>query len=631
MRLPLSSFGAWRRVVPAAALMILSACTALNPERESAAQAHDQGTVDRTDEADAAPSTEPAFVVKVVSDDREIARHLEQHLELQRYARFPDLRAAEFRRLLTEADANARELLAALGYFNPTLALRVDDASEGGKAPRTIVVEVAPGPQTRVERSRIGFAEPMNSDPASATQRARIEQGWDLKAGAAFTEAGWDSAKTDGLRALQKKRYPRARIAESRATIDADAHAADLHVVYDPGPVYRFGSVHLSGVERYDANGIRNLIRLPIGAEYSEEELLDAQQRLSASGYFDSAFLALDPDEKDPEHATVIAQLREAKYQKVVFGVGVSTDAGLRLSLDHTHNKIPPLGWRAVSHVALDPKTQAVSTHWTAMPHASGWAWFLGAGLERAEVGDFKSNSLSLQTGRSKSVGHIDRRYYLQYDISKVEGSSAPGSSSSLMINYGWTGRYFDSKTLPTAGYGLGIELGAGLTLTPRREPFTRTRLRAMWFLPLGHRSDNGRRSRLALRGELGAVVTDGDIRVPSSLLFLNGGDTTVRGYAFQSIGTRSQAGKLYGGRYLTVGSVEWQRPIRLTENSKDWEHAIFVDVGSVSDDPDRMTLYTGVGTGLRWNSPVGPMQADVAYGVKTHQFRLHLRLGFSF
>lgn len=612
-------------MVLAAGLAALPACGVLHGEG---------GDAMRTEgAAEAAEASEGAlaFDLRVVSADRDIAGHLEQHLELQRYSRFPDLRAAEFERLLTEADSNARELLAALGYFNPTLKMRVQDATEGSAAPRTVVVEVAPGERTRVAGYEIGFAEPMNSDPRAAAQRRRIVRRWGLEAGDVFTEPDWSAAKSAGLRELQKERYPTARIAESQATIDAEANRAELRVRYDPGPAYRFGGLRLSGVERYDAEGIRHIARIPTGTDYREEALLDAQQRLAASGYFDSAFLTLDAEEADPEHATVIAQLREARMQKLVFGVGLSTDAGPRVSLDHAHNRMPPLGWRAVSHLALDARTQAASTQWTAMPQASGWARFLGAALERAEVGDFKSDSMSLQGGRSQSVGHIDRRHALQYDISRVEGGDAPGSSSSLMASSGWTGRYFDRKINPTAGYGLGAELGAGFTLTPRRKPFIRGRLRALQFWPIGQRNEAGRRSRLALRGEMGAVLADKGVQVPASLLFLTGGDTTVRGYGYESIGTRSQAGKFYGGRTMTVASVEWQRPIRLMDNDRDWEHALFVDVGSVSDDVHRMTLHTGVGTGLRWNSPVGPMQADVAYGVRTRQLRLHLRLGLSF
>jgi translocation and assembly module TamA len=81
----------------------------------------------------------------------------------------------------------------------------------------------------------------------------------------------------------------------------------------------------------------------------------------------------------------------------------------------------------------------------------------------------------------------------------------------------------------------------------------------------------------------------------------------------------------------MVTGSVEWQRPITVRGNRSDWEQTVFVDAGSVADKPNQMTVHTGVGTGIRWASPVGPVQADIAYGLKTQQFRLHLRMGFTF
>lgn len=612
------------RIAPAAllALCFLQGCSVLRPSEEPSAD-------DATETASASGAL--AFTLDVRSENGSVARHLERHLEIQRFNRFPDLRDTEFNRLMAEADTNARSLLAALGYFNPQLSLHVEDTPAGSEAPRKVVIEVEPGAQSVVQSVNIGFAEPMNSDPQGQRQRARVERGWSLKQDDVFTQSDWDSAKSAGLRVLQRDRYPTARIESSQARVDADAEKVDLRIGYDPGEAYRFGALELQGNERYDAQGIRNIARIPTGADYSEEALLDAQQRLASSGYFDAAFLMLDTENSDPQNATVIAQLREAKYQKVVFGVGLSTDAGPRLSIDHIHNKLWPLGWRAVSQIAVDAKSQQLATQWTAMPRESGWAWFTGAQLERAEVGDYTANSFMLTAGRTQSTGHIDRRYFLQYDFSRTEGSDTPGSSSSLLGSYSWTGRYFNNKTNPSSGYGVGWELGAGYTLTPEREPFLRGRARWLQFVPLGERNEAGRRSRLAVRAEAGAIVADSGTQVPLSLLFLTGGDTTVRGYAFESIGTRAFDDRLYGGRYLTVGSLEWQRPMTLFGNSSDWEHAVFVDAGSVSDDNAETSVYTGVGTGIRWRSPVGPLQADIAYGLKLEQFRLHLRMGFNF
>jgi translocation and assembly module TamA len=267
----------------------------------------------------------------------------------------------------------------------------------------------------------------------------------------------------------------------------------------------------------------------------------------------------------------------------------------------------------------------------TDLPAASGWAWYTGAALERSDYGDFKARSVSLTGGRTRSLDRTERRYYLQYDGSEAEGGDAPGASSSLLGNFEWTGRYFDNRLNPTRGRAYGVEAGAGLTVTPDRDPFLRVKLRALQLWPFGGRNIAGKRSRLAIRGELGAVGAADGTRIPVTLLYLTGGDTTVRGYSYQSIGTRLDDGQIYGARYMALGSVEWQRPVRLFGDPASFEHTVFVDSGTATDKPRDAVLYTGVGTGVRYSSPVGPLQLDVAYGLKSEKWRLHLRMGFQF
>src|SRR6185369_3160171 len=311
---------------------------------------------------------------------------------------------------------------------------------------------------------------------------------------------------------------------------------------------------------------------------------LDAQQRLVTSGYFDSVFLLLDNSERNPDEATVIAQLREAKLQKMVFSLGYSTDTGPRLSVDHTHNKMWPLGWRALNQAAVGTQTQSLATAWTDMPNTSGWAWNTGLKLERSDVGDIKADSLSLTGGRVRVVDKTERRYYLQYDASNAEGGDAPSSSSSLLANYSWTGRYFNDRINPTRGFGVGADAGVGLTITPDRKPFVRLNARALQLWPFGERNAAGKRSRLALRAEAGAIFAGDDVDIPARLLFLTGGDTTVRGYSYQSIGTRLPDGSIYGARYMAMASAEWQHPITVFGDSRSFEHTVFVDAGTATD-----------------------------------------------
>jgi translocation and assembly module TamA len=191
-------------------------------------------------------------------------------------------------------------------------------------------------------------------------------------------------------------------------------------------------------------------------------------------------------------------------------------------------------------------------------------------------------------------------------------------------VNYIWTGRYFDNVQSPTEGHAYGFELGGGVTLGDRHDPFQRTVLRYLGFVPTG-------KSRLQLRAEAGALFAPAGANIPATQLFRTGGDTTVRGYGYLDIGVPLPGGLVGFGRYLTVGSAEWQRPITHNGQPTTFEHTLFVDAGAVANEPGELRARVGVGTGVRWRSPVGPVEAAVAYGVESHKFRIHFTAGFVF
>ncbi len=582
-------------------------------------------------------SDKPNFTLEITAQPQAAQDLLEAHLELGRYRHLEGLRRSELTRLISVADNDIRQLLATLGYFSPTVELELQAPPRGSDALPAVRIHVDGGVQTQISSVDVQVTSPQLETQKGNWQRAAVGRNWPLEVGQPFSQDAWASAKVEGLHSLQARRYPTAKLLSSRADVDADTHQAALQAHYDTGPLYRFGPLVIEGAERYNPAGVIRQARLPVGEDYRQSTLLDVQQRMAATGLYDSVFLTLMTD-ATPEGAAeaevpVLAQVREAPLQKWVYGIGMSTDTGARLSLDHTHNRVPGLGWQAQSKLQLDRKNPLLSTRLYSLPDYSGWNWFVGGQIERAELADYTTNSVAFSAGRSKSEDKIDRSYFLRYDLANPQGEGAPPKSSAISANYSWTGRYFNNPSNPTRGYGLAMELGLGTTVTPERTPFTRAHGRWQYFQPMGERdSATKRRSRLVLRAQAGGLLARKDADVPLTLLFLSGGDTTVRGYSYQSIGARGHGDSLIGGRYLLAGSAEWQRPMVLVGNRKDWEHTVFVDAGTVSDDwAQGMRVFVGAGTGIRWNSPVGPLQADLAYGFQTQKIRLHLRLGFSF
>jgi len=554
-----------------------------------------------------------------------------RHAELQRFSTLDDLSRAELDRLLLTAPADLRQLLATQGYFSPRVDVRLVESAD---APRTVRIEVDPGPLAHVAGWRIVLDGPAQDDPAAADQRAALLAGWTLGEGRVFTQQDWDGAKQAALRQLTRHRYPQARITHSLADIDPDRHAAQLLLELDSGPPYRFGELRIEGSDRYEPATIERLLRLAgvvPGEDYDEGLLQSAQQRLLEQGDYESVFVRIDAG-ADPGAAPVEVSVREAKQQKLVLGIGASTDNGGRLSVEHLHHRVPGLDWRATSKLQLERDTRTLGAALDSPVDPQGWHWNLGAQLQRQDDGSTITTSEQLKAGRAQGARRLERQFYLQYDRAQVHDRALAvqaDAASSVSAHYGWTRRDFDDLTNPTRGQGLALELGAGLTLSQTPQPYLSSRLRWQAYRPAFEASD--RPSRWSLRLEGGAVWSPDEGAVPATQRFLAGGEGSVRGYGLRDIGVPRGDGSVDPGRLLALASIEWQRPLWLDGRRSDWETALFLDAGAVADRSQDLSPKVGVGAGLRYRSPVGPLQLDLAYGLERRAFRLHMSVGFVF
>ena len=91
-------------------------------------------------------------------------------------------------------------------------------------------------------------------------------------------------------------------------------------------------------------------------------------------------------------------------------------------------------------------------------------------------------------------------------------------------------------------------------------------------------------------------------------LIRASGGDDSIRGYKFESLGPLDVDGNVVGGNRLAVASIEYEYPI-----GEQWSVAVFADAGNAYRDGD-FNSVSGVGAGLRWHSPLGPIRFDVAF-----------------
>jgi translocation and assembly module TamA len=183
-----------------------------------------------------------------------------------------------------------------------------------------------------------------------------------------------------------------------------------------------------------------------------------------------------------------------------------------------------------------------------------------------------------------------------------------------LFASQTWGWNTYDDPLLPRDGWGLRLQLGAAARAVLSTQDFARSHLQGNILLPVR------RGGTLQLRGELGVVFADTREGVPAAYLFRTGGSSSVRGYAFESLGVRV-GDAVVGGRYLGVASVEY---VHWLNRPQSWGAAVFVDAGDAVDELSDFDTAFGYGIGARWRSPVGVLALDIAYGEQVEEWRVH-------
>jgi translocation and assembly module TamA len=130
--------------------------------------------------------------------------------------------------------------------------------------------------------------------------------------------------------------------------------------------------------------------------------------------------------------------------------------------------------------------------------------------------------------------------------------------------------------------------------------------------------------SRILARATIGLTTQSEFLELPPSVRFFAGGDESVRGFDYESLGPVDDEGNVIGGRNLLTASVEYERHLH-----GNFFGAVFIDAGNAFDGSD-IDAAVGAGLGLIWRSPVGPLRLYLAHPLNKsdRDVRVHLQLG---
>ncbi|WP_437883445.1 autotransporter assembly complex protein TamA [Pseudomonas sp. LRF_L74] len=511
------------------------------------------------------------------------------------------------------AEDQARQAAQALGYYQA----RIDSAVESGqdKQPR-LRLHVVPGEPVRLRQVNVRI-----DGEASAMAAFRVPRSERLKPGARLDHGAYEDAKK--LIQNQALRYGffDGRFTSQRLDVDPAEGAADIDLVYDSGRRYSLGEVSFHGDTPFDEELLRRFIPFKDGDGYDADQIAAFNQNLQASGYFALVRVDAIPAEAQAQRIPVKVELKAVEPRTVGLGVGYATDVGPRAKASWTRHWVNPQGHSLGFDSEASLVRQNVSA-WYQIPLDPPLTDTLRftSGLTREELEDVESRKLSLGAQWQHQLAKDWMRVVsLRWEQEHYDfGDGSPdGVSNFLMPGVSYDLLRSDSPVDPSQGYRLQMDAVVakqGLVSDADMVRFNGV-AKGLYTFSGGH--------RLLGRAQIGLIATNDFSAIPPSLRFFAGGDQSVRGYDYQSLSPEDHQHNKVGARYLMVASAEYQYPI-----AKSWRLATFVDHGNAVDSP-MDGGKTGVGFGVRWVSPVGPIRVDLAHALdEPGGVRLHFSMG---
>nr|WP_205894784.1 autotransporter assembly complex family protein [Pseudomonas otitidis] len=515
------------------------------------------------------------------------------------------------RRFRRAAEEQARQAAQALGYYQA----EIDSQVRPGKDP-VLRLDVQPGEPVRLRQVTVRV-----EGEAADLKAFKVPKSKTLAPGEPLNHGLYEDAKK--LIQSQALRYGffDGRFRSQRLDIDPRAGVADIELIYDSGPRYALGRVAFDGDTPFDPELLARLVPFPPNTPYDADQVAKLSQNLQASGYFEEVRVDAQPEPGTGRLIPVKVRLGAVKPRTLGLGVGFSTDVGPRARANWTRHWINPQGHRLGAESEISTARQSVGT-WYEIPLDPPLTDSLRftSGFQREQLTDVESRRFTLGSQwQSKLPDDWQRVVSLRWEQEIYDfGDGSPNGRSSFFIpGIGYSVTRSDNRLDPNQGYHLQLDVRAAKegVLSEADMTYASAMAKGLYTLPGGH--------RLLGRVQAGGIATTDYGAIPPSLRFFAGGDQSVRGYDYQTLSPEDRQGNKVGGRYMVVGSAEYQYPV-----AERWRIAAFVDRGNaVNNLKDK--LKTGAGIGVRWVSPVGPIRLDLAKALDDPGgFRIHFSMG---
>lgn len=523
--------------------------------------------------------------------------------------------------LLSQAERQTREALEPFGFYNPTITV---DAPRDGEKVR-VVIDVAKGEPVRVRKEHVEITGPAIYDRylQEDIQAFRPQQG------DPFDHTTYEASKIKVTRRLAERGYFDADSTQRQVQITRAENAADIDLTWDSGRRYNMGPITFN--QDYFVDRLFDpLVYWEEGSYFHEGKLDRLRESLTKLDYFSVIDIQPHPEQAD-DNGDVPVEVNLTRAKRSIYSAGLSygseSGAGVRGGLERRY--LNSRGHKMNTQLDYAQKRKSLITSYRipAFRWLDGWYTFAASAYdEQTDYIDLRN--IKLMASRS---GQINEFWTATASLNALRErwGYASGTEFTNAV-YQYSTLFYpqlaadyvnvDDRLFPRSGLSGNATLRGGIDGVGSDTSFVQANLAVRWYVPVGESN------RLILRGEGGTTWTNDLVAMPPSLRYFAGGDRSIRGYAYREVGPRTPAPDRFalGAKHLVVGSAEYEHYF----GGGPWGAAAFVDTGSAFD--NSIDLHTGVGIGVRWKSPVGPVRVDVAHGLNDpdSNFQIYLNIG---
>lgn len=522
-----------------------------------------------------------------------------------------DAEAWRIRRRFRTIEAETRKALEPFGYYEPAINATLGQNEDCWQA----TLSIDPGNPVVLRNVDIAITGDASTDPAFDV----LKNPASLVPGRPVRHADYDRLKRNLQIVAADRGYVEADFTDSRLDIWPDEGIADVTVRFDSGPRYRIGEIR---VEQAFLNPsvVSGYLNLEPGDYFDSNEIARAYRNLSDSAYFGRIEVVPDIDNAEDQQIPIRVSLYPGTRIEYTIGVGASTDTSIRLRSGFRNNRLNRKGHRLIADLGLSPVVQGLTLEYRIPLSDPRREWFSFTGaLSNEDTDSFDSEAQRLGVRWTKAMSDTWLRTLgLDFNNESFNVGTDIDTSRTIVPSVSFDHKKSDRDVFPLRGRRFGVELRGTDQVLGSNTSYLQALAWLRLIRPIG--SDN----RIIARLNAGATYSGDFAELPPSVRFFAGGDESIRGFGYESLGPTDVNGNVIGGLNLLVGSIEYEHHLR-----GDFYGAVFVDAGNAFDHAD-FDAEVGTGIGVKWRSPLGPIRIYLGYPLTKENpgIRLHLRLG---